>query len=502
MRLFYWESNHWYKQANRFTIQAMNERWSQLYKVLLLVGDFLALVAAFSISYIVRVKIDHRPLAEQVSAVTYLEIFLAIAPLWIVLFAFIGLYQRQNYDNRLRQFSRLFMGSLIGMLFVIGFDFFNNEPIFPARLVPVYAFFLAFGLLLLEREIIRGIRTFAVKNGKGISRLMLIGNAPATAELAAALHNPKRTGYKVVAIVGRKENMPELKGVKHFNNIPAALAKIDALGVESVIQTEWYESSHTNTKIVEAAQSRHIDYKFIPSQNEFYTNNNTVELFHGLPAITVHPTPLIGWGRTVKRLFDFIASCILLIVLSPVFLIISVIIKVTDPRGPVFFSHKRVTRHGKLFDFYKFRTLKIEYSGMPGPEAFAKMGRQDLVKEYEKWRKIPLRRDPRITPIGKFLRKTSLDELPNLWNVVRGDISLVGPRSFEPEELDLYDIDPLILSVNTGITGLWQVSGRNNITFEDRLKLELYYVQHWSFWMDIRILLKTVVVVLSRRGNN
>ena len=484
-------------------MQTMNERWSQLYRILLLAGDFLALVAAFSVSYIVRVKIDHRPLAEQVPALTYLEIFLAILPFWLILFAFLGLYHKQNYDNRLRQFSRLFVGSIVGILFVIGFDFFNDRPIFPARLVPVYATLLAFGLLLLEREILRAIRNIALRHGKGIARVMIIGNAPATAELADALHNSRLTGYKVVAIVGRKESMPEgIDTIKRFNTIPAALSKLEQLGVETVIQTEWYENSHTNTHIVEAAQSRHIDYKFIPTQNEFYTNNNTVELFHGLPTITVHPTPLIGWGRVVKRVFDFIASALLMLVLSPLFLIVGVIIKLTDPKGPVFFSHKRVTRHGKLFNFYKFRTMKVQYSGMPGPDAFALMGRQDLVKEYEKWRKIPLRRDPRITPIGKFLRKTSLDELPNLWNVLKGDISLVGPRSFEPEELDLYDIDPLILSVNTGITGLWQVSGRNNITFDERLKLELYYVQHWSFWMDIRILFKTVGVVLSRKGNN
>lgn len=479
----------------------MNDRWSQLYRVLLLVGDFVVLLLAFSISYIVRVKLTNLPLSQQVYALDYLKIFASLLPFWLILFAYLGLYNKSVYENRPSQAARLLIGSAIGIMFVISYSFFAKTAIFPARVVPVYALGIAFVLLVVEREIMRQIRFWAYRYKWGLTRVMLIGNADATRELAELMRGSRYTGYKVVAIVGKKAGVPEhMKGIKHFRTIPNALSNLKTLRIDTVIQTEWYQEHDINTQILETAQQLHIGYKFIPSQSEFYTNSNTVELFQGLPAVSVHPTPLIGWQRIIKRLFDIGMSCIALILLSPVFALIAILIKISDPKGPIIFSQKRVTRHGRLFNFYKFRSLKSEYSGITGPEAFARMGRTDLVEEYKKWRKIPLKNDPRVTSIGKILRRTSLDEIPQFWNVLRGDISLVGPRCFEPEELELYQISPLILSVRTGLTGLWQVSGRNNITFKQRLELEQYYVQNWNFWMDMRIILRTFRVVFTRKG--
>lgn len=477
----------------------MNDRWSQIYRVLLVLGDFFVLLLGFVLAYIIRVRLDDKPLGEQVAAFTYLEIFLILLPFWLVLFAYLGLYNKVVYENRTSQAVRLLVGSVIGIMFVITYDFFNNEPIFPGRIVPLYALASGFVLLLIEREFMRAVRFWAFRRKWGINRVMLIGNAETSQELAQLMKHSKRTGYRVVAIVGRKASIPEgMSGIRHFKTIPAALAKLDALDVDTVIQTEWYQEHQINSDILQAAQQRHLGYKFIPSQNEFYTNSNSVELFHGLPAVTVHPTPLIGWGRIVKRLFDTAVSALALIIFSPLFLLIMLFIKMTDPKGPVIFSQKRVTRHGRLFDFYKFRTMKHQYSGKSALAVFKKMGRDDLVEEYEKYRKVT--NDPRVSAIGKFLRKTSLDELPQFWNVLKGDISLVGPRAFLPEELKLYETSPLLLSVRTGITGLWQVSGRNNLTFEQRLELELYYVQNWSFWTDIRIILRTFKVVFFGKG--
>lgn len=477
----------------------MNDRWSQIYRVLMLLGDFVVLLLAFTISYIVRVKLSHLPLSQQVYALEYVKIFAALLPFWLILFAFLGLYNKEVYENRPSQAARLMIGSAIGIMFVISYSFFAKTPIFPARIVPMYAFGLAYVLLLVEREVMRAIRFWAYRHKWGITRVMLIGNADATRELAELMRGSRYTGYKVVAIVGRKAGIPEgMSGIHHFRTIPVALSKLKSLRIDTVIQTEWYQEHSINARILEAAQQLHLGYKFIPTQSEFYTNSNTVELFHGLPAVNVHPTPLVGWGRIIKRLFDVVASSAALLILSPVFLLIAIAIKLTDPKGPIIFSQKRVTRHGRLFDFYKFRTMKHEYSGLDARKVFATMNRPDLVDEYSMYRKV--KDDPRVTWIGKLLRKTSLDELPQFWNVAKSDISLVGPRAFLPEELELYKTSPLLLSVRTGITGIWQVSGRNNLTFEQRLELEMYYVQHWSFWLDIRILLRTLKVVLFGRG--
>lgn len=479
----------------------MNDRWLQIYRTLLLLGDFFAILVAFVSAYVIRVQFDNKPLAEPIYALEYLRVFLLIVPIWLIVFAFLGLYKQDIYTQRAKQLPRLLIGSLIGVMMVIAYQYFSYEPIFPAHAVPAYGVVIAFGLLIVTREIMRGIRSWSFRHTWGVSRVMLIGNAQTTSELAWLMKNSQHTGYHVVAVVGRKSGIPKgMPNVKHFRTIPAALKQLQALNIDCVIQTEWYQEHIVNSRILNTTQSLHINYKFIPSHNEFYTNSNTVELFQGLPAVSVSPTPLIGWGRIIKRAFDTVASILGIILLSPVFVFTILIIKLTDPSGPVFFHQKRVTRHGRLFKFYKFRSLKRKYNGKPAPEAFKIAGREDLIEEYNKYRKIPLEKDIRVTWIGKIMRKTSIDELPQLFNVLRGDISLVGPRAFLPEELELYKTNPLLLSVKTGITGLWQVSGRNNLTFEQRLELELYYVQNWSFWLDIRILFKTIGVVLFRRG--
>jgi exopolysaccharide biosynthesis polyprenyl glycosylphosphotransferase len=477
----------------------MNDRWSQIYKVLLLLGDFVALLVALIAAYLLRVHIGHKPLAESVYALQYVKVFLVILPIWLLMFAFLGLYRREIYESRLRQAPRLAVGSAIGMLLAISYQYFSLETIFPGHSVPAYGAVLAFGLLLFEREILRAIRLAAFRYPWGVARIMIIGNAETTKNLAHMLADTKKTGYKVVAIVGRKSSVPAGMGhITHFSSITNALKQLDRLRIDNVVQTEWYQQPELNSHIVEAVQAKHIDYKFIPTHNAFYTNSNTVELFHGLPTVNVHPTPLIGWGRIIKRAFDFVISLLGLVLLSWLFVLIAIAIKVTDPRGPVIFSQKRITRHGKSFRFYKFRSMKHTYSGPSALTSFKKMNRPDLVAEYEKYRKV--QNDPRVTFIGKFLRATSLDELPQIWNICKGDISLVGPRAFLPEELELYKTSPLLLSVRTGLTGLWQVSGRSNLTFEQRLELELYYVQHWNFLLDLRIIMRTVWVVLFSRG--
>jgi lipopolysaccharide/colanic/teichoic acid biosynthesis glycosyltransferase len=180
-------------------------------------------------------------------------------------------------------------------------------------------------------------------------------------------------------------------------------------------------------------------------------------------------------------------------------LLIAILLKLSDPRDKVLYKPKRLGRFGNTFSCYKFRSMRRAYNHMSPEEAFTKMGRPDLLKEYRD-NGDQLEEDPRISRVGRFIRKFSLDELPQLFNVIKGDISLVGPRALDHFELDQYAKKNLILSVKTGLTGLAQISGRRDIPFEERRKLDLYYVQNWSFWTDLVILVKTVSVVLFHRG--
>ncbi len=473
---------------------------TKLYSLVLVVADFIILLAAFTIAYLIRVRIDNRPLVNPVFAYDYIVMALSIIPFWIIVFASLGLYSSPVYNRRLAEWGRIAIGSVIGILVVIGWEYVTGKIFFPARLAALYALIASFALVLIGRELLRALRSLAFRYGYGISRVLIIGETAATAEIAEHLSATNQSGYKIVGMATPKQYVPYRRGIIHYHDIESALRSIKAQQVDTIIQTDLTGYEGYNDKILSAAQINHVRYSFIPGEPEFYTGKNTVDVFLGYPMISVSQTPLIGWGSIVKRIFDLVFSVLLLIVLSPVFLLLIILQQIFNP-GPVLFKHERLTRYSKPFYIYKFRSMIWRYCGPDAAKIFRDMGREDLAKEYEKNFKVE--HDPRITPFGNFLRKSSLDELPQLLNVIKGDLSLVGPRPIPKFELDTKFNElhgALLLSVKSGITGLWQVSGRNNLTNEQRAQLELWYVQNWSFWLDIKIMFKTIKVVLSKAG--
>lgn len=479
----------------------MKSNASLFYSLILVVGDFLALVAAFVFAYILRVTISHAPLAEPIHANTYLGIFLILLPFWILLFALLGLYSSSIQEKRFNELGRLLIGSFVGLLFVIGYQYFLNKPVFPARLVPVYGFILAFLLLAIFRNTARSLRAYLYRYGVGITNILIVGNTKVALELVEVLSNSKISGYRIVGIVGNKSHTPgRFPHIPVFDSFAEAVKKIRAKDIHSIVQTELYAAWEANNEILEFAQTKHIAYRFVPGNAELFVGNITVELFRSqIPVIAVHQTALIGWGRIIKRLTDLLLGGVFFIVALPFIIIIALLIKLSDPRAPIFFKDPRFTRFGSVLKIYKFRSHKRAYTDMTPEQAFDKMGRPDLLKAYrEGGDHIPA--DPRVSRIGRFLRRTSLDELPQLFNIVKGDISLVGPRALQPHELEKHAKKDLILAVKSGLTGLAQVSGRRDISVEERRKLDLYYVQNWSLWMDLVIIVKTFRVVLRRIG--
>lgn len=476
----------------------MKNNASLVYSTCLVVGDFLALVAAFIAAYVLRVKwsvgIDQAPITS--SGRTFLGVFLVVLPFWILIFALLGLYNHGVYEKRFREFGRLLIGSFIGLMLVIFWNFLSDKPIFPARLVPIYGFAFGFVFLVIFRNLARIIRTLLFRRDSGLTRVLLIGNTPMTRELADWLSDSRRSGYKIVGIVGGKISLGEHHDIPLYHTFDQYLAMRTG-ELHNIVQTELYADEAKNAKILTFAQESHVGYRFVPGNTELFVGNIEVELFRSsIPVITVHQTALFGWGRVVKRVSDLLVGGAALLVFSPLLLLIAVTQKIADPQAPIFFKPRRLGRFGGTFAFYKFRSMYQKYSDMSPEEGFAKMGRPDLLKKFRE-NGNQLDDDPRVTPIGRFLRKTSLDELPQLINVVKGDLSLVGPRALDPADVEKYSKKNLILAVKTGVTGLAQVSGRNDISFEERRKLDLYYVQNWSFWMDIVILVKTLRV-LSR----
>lgn len=476
----------------------MPSKNTKFYSLLLIVADFIVLLAAFGIAYILRVQYDPRPLLAQVYAVEYVTTFLLIIPFWLIIFSALGLYQSSTYNRRLAEWGKIAVGSCIGILIIIGWEYFSGQHVFPARLVALYALVASFLLIVFEREILRLTRSLLFYLGKGTSRVLIIGNSDATRDIADNLSNTYKSGYRVVAIAGPKKIIPPGLEVKHFLSVDAALKEIKRLNITTIIQTDLYDSADRNQRILGAAQVNHISYSFIPGEAEFYAGKNTVDVFLGYPMISVSQTPLIGWGAIAKQVFDAIFSILLVILLSPLFLIL-IVLQLIFNAGPIFYISKRLSKFSEPVNLIKFRSMNAKYGKKDAAVEFREMGREDLALEYEKHRKVE--NDPRITKFGQFLRTTSLDELPQLFNVVRGDLSLVGPRPILPQETNFSQSRTALLhSVKSGVTGLWQVSGRSNLSFDERIELELFYAQNWSFWLDLKILFKTIAVVFRKNG--
>lgn len=477
----------------------MKSNASLRYSFALVVGDFLALAAAFIAAYALRGPLSKVPVAHPVKFTVYLKLFVLLLPFWIMIFALLGLYNNSIYEKRFRELGRLLVGSFIGMMFVATYAYFDTKTLFPAHLVPVYAFSLGFVFLAVFRNMLREIRAKLFAYGIGITNLLIIGNTKIAQELVQGLANSKISGYRIVGVVAGGASV-----AKHFPHLPTfntfeeVVEQLHPDDIHGIVQTELYASNARNNEILEFAQVHHISYRFVPGNSELFVGNIEVELFRSsVPVIAVHQTALLGWGRVVKRVFDLIVGTILLIIVSPLMLIIALINAAAS--GSVFFRQTRLTRFNNEFRVFKFRTQYKKFDGTTPEQAFAMIGKPQLAKAYRENGDF-IANDPRITPFGNFLRRSSLDELPQLLNVIMGDLSLVGPRALIPEELSEFEKRHTILSVKSGITGLAQISGRKYLPVPERRQLDLYYVQNWSLWMDIMIIIKTVRVVLRGGG--
>lgn len=478
----------------------MHVRNNVFYSLLLMLADLAVLAVAFVVAYVIRVQFDPRPLVAQVAASDYFFTFLAIAPFWIITLGALGLYDRNIRNKRTNETLKLLVGSFIGILLIIGYEFVSGQPVFPARLVAVYAFVGSFLLLVVVRFFIHTLRGILFRNGVGAHRLLIIGANETARDIVKELSQTSKSGYHISALAGPKKFIPSSLDIAHYNSIERALSVIKSLHITAIIQTDLYGDDAKNQAILRAAQTNHIDYNFIPGKSEFYSGKNTVDLFLGYPMISVSQTALIGWGEVAKRVFDLLVTIPLIIILSPFLLIICILQKILNP-GTILYKHARLSRYSEKITLYKFRSMTHlkGYDFKDAATEFRAMGRDDLAREYELHRKV--KNDPRITGFGNFLRRTSLDELPQLFNVLKGDLSLVGPRPILPQEMKLTKgRGALLHSVKSGVTGLWQVSGRSDLSFEQRIELESYYAQNWSFWLDIKILFKTLWVVIKKDG--
>jgi exopolysaccharide biosynthesis polyprenyl glycosylphosphotransferase len=483
----------------------MRKRSELFFSLILVPLDFVALLAAFVLAYIIRVQLEGRPVAHPIAAMTFLQIILILLPVWILIFALSGLYSQSAHRSKLDEIGKVFVAVSGGVMFTILLDFLQPNSLFPSKSVPVYAYGIGLFLVLLCRSVIRVIQRGLFNFGVGVHNALIIGSGELAQRIAEDLAQ-MRSGYRLLGCVdtikGAAKRMP---GLPVYASFEQARAKIGKARIDEIIQADSALSQDAVLDLVNYATNNQIAYRFIPNQFGLYATNSVLSSLAGIPMIEIRLTPLDGWGRIAKRALDVIASALAIVLLSPILILIAVVIKLREPNAPVIFKHRRLSRNGQDVWVLKFRSMSWKYSQGPGrpyktaEDAFRAMGRADLVEEFKKVQKVE--NDPRVGKFGRFLRKTSLDELPQFFNVLRGDMSLVGPRPIIPQELEHYgDRSASFLALKPGITGLWQISGRNDISYDDRVKLDIYYIENWNLILDIKILVKTAWVVLFGKG--
>jgi len=479
----------------------MRKNSELIFNALLPFVDFVAIVGAFGLAYLIRVKVDGRPVPNPIRAITFLKIFLVLLPVWIFIFAIIGLYNLSNVRGRLDEWSKVFVGVSAGTAFLVMLDFFSRNPIFPSRSIPIYGYILSIVFVVFARSVIRLIQQFLFRFGYGIHHVLLVGSGPIAQNLYDATRNTNRSGYKVVAVMDTmKVNAKRFVGAR----IIKSLDELGKLRVEEILQADSALPQDDVLDLINYANNHQITYHFVPNQFGLFATNSRITTIGGEQVIEIQRTPLEGWGRIIKRTFDVLGAALALLVFSPVILVIAITMRLTDD-GPILYKHQRLSRSGKPVGVYKFRSMYWKYCDGPtrpyktAAQALEAMGRQDLIEEFKREQKLA--NDPRVMPVGRFIRKTSLDELPQLFNVLKGDMSMVGPRPIVEEELPRYGKSSAVfLSLKPGLTGLWQISGRSDIGYDERVKLDIYYVENWSLWLDVKILLKTVAAVLKKGG--
>jgi undecaprenyl-phosphate galactose phosphotransferase len=391
------------------------------------------------------------------------------------------------------ELKKIFISIIFWMASVISYFFLIRD--FPfSRFVLVVSAVFAFVYLFIFRVLIKKIEYWLMRKGIGVQKVvLLVSDKSQFTKVLEALKSDVR--YKVVGYISKsKFNNLKLRYYGGFSDINLILAKRK---FDTLIQVGENDQNLKNKDLIDLCRYYQKEYQFLPDVLHIKKHNIVLTEVSGLPIFRITPTPLDGWGRVYKRSFDIIASGLGLLVLSPFFLIVALLIKL-DSKGPAMFRKDdsgnliyRVGQKGSLFCCYKFRTMQVN--------THTKRYNELLINNIRKNSPlVKIKNDPRVTKLGKFLRRFDIDELPQLLNVFKGDMSLIGPRPHLFEEVAKYkDNHKFVLTIKPGITGLAQVSGRSDLEFDDEVRLDSYYIENWSFLLDIKILLKTVAVVFA-----
>ena len=476
-------------------------------------SDLLLICCGFWLAYVLRYELEWGgPLYEIVSEEgqpiqiptyrsfdTFLPMMGLLGVILLAVFAVRGVYRLPRWTGFLDE-SLLIAGSAVtGFSALIVAAYY--QKFYFSRAIFLYALALVVALLIAKRLAQHWTQAWMRSRGHWVDRVLVVGAGPAGERVMSALIGQPRLGYDVVGFVEdtplradwaiatqHKVVRPARLGACH--DLPEVIHRQEIDEVIVALPATAHDQIYC---VIEQCRTHRVPFTLLPDLFELSLDRVEIHDLNGLPLIRVKDAGIRGWNFALKRAFDVVFATVALLVSLVPMLVIAGLIRLDSP-GPALLKQTRVGRRGKSFKCYKFRSMYQDADKEKGRLAASATYTGDPVL-------FKMRDDPRRTRMGRWLRRTSLDELPNLINVLRGEMTIVGPRPHVPEEVAHYKPwQRQRLALMPGMTCLWQVNGRSNLTFDEQVQLDLYYAEHWSLWLDIKIILRTIPAVLTARG--
>lgn len=454
--------------------------------------DTLLIFGSFILAWWTRYELQ---VIRQVDEVNYTNLtdflgyFCILTACILLIFKIEGLYDLARSARWLDEVGMIVQGSLVGVAGSIVFVFYFRELTY-SRLMFLYSLVFLIVLLALSRLLIRAVRFVLRMRGKMLERLLIVGAGAQSLHVMRSVVAQPELGYRIAGFADdeRRDDIGRFHHLGRTDEIEQILLNAQ---IDQVVIALPSASHDKILKIAALCQQLGVTFRIVPDSYELSLSRVDINELPGVPLITMHTDTIVGWNRLIKRGVDVLFAVGVLLVSAPVMALTALAVKL-DSRGPIFFAQERVGENGRRFKIYKFRSMHINAEALL----------EKLRAQNEATGPIfKMKHDPRCTRIGRIIRKLSIDELPQFYNILRGEMSLVGPRPPLQREVDLYQSWHMRrLEAPPGLTGLWQVSGRSKLTFDEMVMLDIFYIENWSLSMDLKIILRTIPAVLFSRG--
>ena len=505
-------------EPSRVRVPGRAPRWIvPTVKASLVITDALAAAVSFMLAFYAREGVSvfapEGGLAWSQRFAPYGALLVFVVAIRLLSFRYCNLYRVRGEFSFVDDAMRIFKATAIGSLLIVAAAFlyrggFEFRAFSYARGVFVVDFFFVLIIVGVVRFVMRSVQTFVRSRQINLIPTLVVGRGPEASFFIREMRERPALGYRVIGVVETTSSAPatslsyeDVPIIGTLESLPDVIR--DSGANEVIIADPQVNGDALFEVMMRCGRRRGVEFRIAPSLFNCLPRKTEIDQIGVLPMIRLFREPLSSGARILKRTFDLLVAALAITLLLPLWLLIALLIKL-DSKGPVFYTQERVGMDGRLFLLYKFRTMKAgadpelhrEYQ-----RAFI-AGRAEANLGNETKPTYKLLADPRITRIGKALRRISLDEVPQLLNVLTGDMSLVGPRPPIPYEVEAYELwHRKRLDMKPGLTGLWQVSGRNRLPFEEMVRLDLFYIENWSLLLDLKIILRTGFVMLGGEGH-